>query len=108
MMVKLVCLFCVYTDSLVYYNHAPSMVNNYTQCHYIAVGFATVGFNAGDMENFATVPGSNTANVINISSTSNVGIPGMWMFQVNGVQITGIQPEPLVLGCYNSYAWYLI
>ena len=42
------------------------------------------------MEKFATLPGSNTANVVNVSSTSNVGIPGMWMFQVNSVQIIGM------------------
>ena len=51
---------------------------------------ATVGLNAGDaMMNSLTVTGSNTADVINIASTTNIGIQGIWAFQVNQAQITG-------------------
>lgn len=50
---------------------------------------ATVGFNAGDMMNFALVSGSNSADIINIDSTSNVGVPGKWVFQVNQENVTG-------------------
>lgn len=50
---------------------------------------ATVGIDSGDMVNFMSVPGSGTADVINISSTSNVGIPGMWLFQINQTQDQG-------------------
>ena len=49
----------------------------------------TVGLNAGDGETFASVTGTNTPNVINIDSTTNIGIPGMWAFQVNAAQVTG-------------------
>ena len=42
---------------------------------------ATVGINAGDGINFETVTGTNTDAVINIASTTNIGIPGMWAFQ---------------------------
>ena len=40
---------------------------------------AQVGFNAGDGIRFATVP----AEIINIAQTSNVDIPGVWIFQVD-------------------------
>ena len=50
---------------------------------------ATVGLDAGDMMNSVTVTGSNTADVINIASTTNIGIQGIWAFQVNQAQITG-------------------
>ena len=42
---------------------------------------ATVGINAGDGMNFETVTGTNTDAIINISSTTNIGIPGMWAFK---------------------------
>ena len=44
---------------------------------------AQVGFNAGDGNRTATVPASRTADIINIEVTSNVGVPGMWVFQVD-------------------------
>lgn len=44
---------------------------------------AQVGFNAGDGVNYAAVPESRTADIINITTTSNIGIPGVWAFQVN-------------------------
>ena len=44
---------------------------------------AQVGFNAGDGVRFASVPGSQTADIININTTTNVGIPGVWIFQVD-------------------------
>lgn len=48
---------------------------------------AQVGFNAGDGAHFFTVPESQTTAVINISMTSNIGVPGVWVFQVNGDEI---------------------
>ena len=44
---------------------------------------AQVGFNAGDGINFAAVPESRTADIIDIDTTSNIGVPGVWAFQVN-------------------------
>ena len=38
--------------------------------------------NAGDDVNYIIVPTSRTPEIINIDETSNVGIPGVWMFQV--------------------------
>ena len=49
---------------------------------------AQVGFNAGDGVRFLTLPGSQTEAVLNISSTSNVGEPGLWVFRVDGDIVT--------------------
>ena len=43
---------------------------------------ALAGINAGDYINYVTVSGSQTPHIINITKTSNIGIPGVWMFQV--------------------------
>ena len=43
---------------------------------------ALAGINAGDGVNSVTIPGSLTPDIINITQTSNVGIPGVWMFRV--------------------------
>ena len=51
---------------------------------------ATVGLNAGDGVTFETVTGTNTDDIINIASTTNIGIAGLWAFKVNQAQITGI------------------
>ena len=42
---------------------------------------AVAGINC-DNSNFITIPGSRTPDIINIDQTSNVGIPGVWMFQI--------------------------
>ena len=44
---------------------------------------AVVGINAGNGINHITIPGSLTPSIINISQTSNVGIPGVWIFKVS-------------------------
>ena len=44
---------------------------------------ALAGINAGDGINSVTIPGSLTPSIINITQTTNVGIPGIWMFKVN-------------------------
>ena len=43
---------------------------------------ALAGINAGDRSNSYIISGSRTPSIINIARTSNVGIPGVWMFQV--------------------------
>ena len=43
---------------------------------------ALAGINAGDGVNHITIPGSLTPSIINITQTSNIGIPGIWIFQV--------------------------
>jgi len=43
---------------------------------------ALAGINAGNGVNSVTIPGSRTPSIINITQTSNVGIPGVWIFKV--------------------------
>ena len=45
---------------------------------------AQVGYDAGDYINYYTVPGSMTPSIVDIETTSNVGIPGMYVFEVDG------------------------
>ena len=52
---------------------------------------AVVGVNAGDGIQSATVPGSKTQDIIKVATTSNVEIPGMWVFRVNEDISEGIQ-----------------
>ena len=43
---------------------------------------AVVGFNAGDGINSKIISGSMTPSIINITQTSNIGVPGTWIFKV--------------------------
>jgi len=43
---------------------------------------ALAGINAGDGINFESIPGSLSPRIINIAQTSNVDIPGIWIFKV--------------------------
>ena len=45
---------------------------------------AQVGLNAGNDVDFITVEGSLTSDIFNIDQESNVGCPGVFVFQVNG------------------------
>ena len=74
---------------------------------------AQVGFNAGDGVRFASVPGSQTAEIINIDTTSNVGIPGVWIFKVNeqdiGIGALGDDPHfSIVLPESNKVLCYTV
>ena len=44
---------------------------------------AQVGYDAGDSINYYTVPDSMTPSIVDIETTSNIGIPGMYIFQVD-------------------------
>jgi len=48
---------------------------------------AQVGFNKGDGVNFAAINASRTADIINIASTSNVGILGVWIFRISDEEV---------------------
>ena len=45
---------------------------------------AQVGYDAGDSVNYYTINGSMTPSIVDIETTSNVGIPGMYIFEVDG------------------------
>src|SRR5262249_17640789 len=48
---------------------------------------AQVGFDAHDGTNYVSIPESLTANVENVCVMSNVGMPGIYQFQVRGGSI---------------------
>ncbi|NXI90679.1 TECTA protein, partial [Psophia crepitans] len=54
---------------------------------------AHAGFNSGDETNFYNIPGSETAAIINITKTTNVNVPGRWVFQVDKFKVTGVPTE---------------
>ncbi|NXS59617.1 TECTA protein, partial [Brachypteracias leptosomus] len=55
---------------------------------------AHAGFNSGDDTNFYNIPGSQTDAIINITKTSNVKVPGRWVFQVDDFKVTGVPTQP--------------
>ena len=57
---------------------------------------AQVGFNAGDGIRYASVPGSQTPDIINIDTTSNVAIAGVWIFRVDMEEM--VQPPVCTAG----------
>ena len=48
---------------------------------------AQVGFDAGDGLSVYTLPESRTDAIINVTRTSNVGMPGVWVFKVSGPSV---------------------
>ena len=55
---------------------------------------AQIGLNSGDNATYVNVPGSRTSAIINITRTSNILVPGLWMFRLqNGT----MQPRKLQL-----------
>ena len=51
---------------------------------------ALAGMYAGDRVNYVTIFGSRTSNMVNIDETSNIGVPGVWMFKTGeGMYMTG-------------------
>ena len=59
------------------------VVFNYEDIQWGSDG-TTVGFNAGDQLQFIALPESLTAEgVLNLENTTNVGIPGVYIFKVD-------------------------
>ncbi|KAK2168445.1 hypothetical protein NP493_1225g02057 [Ridgeia piscesae] len=57
---------------------------------------AQVGFNAGDGRRYFSVPGSRTASIVNVETTSNVGLRGRWVFRIDeaDVVVAGSKLKP--------------
>lgn len=49
---------------------------------------AQAGFDAGNTIDFTVIEGSFTDDIINIEELSNVNWPGMFVFQVNGKEVS--------------------
>lgn len=45
------------------------------------------GFNAGDGQRYFNIPGSRTADMAEVETTTNVGVPGRWAFRIDGAQV---------------------
>lgn len=45
------------------------------------------GFNAGDGKRYFNIPGSRTADVVNVEGTTNVGYPGRWVFRIDDAHV---------------------
>ena len=84
------------TSSFVIYNYADIQWTTTTN----ADRHAQVGFDNGDGVNYYQVPGALNQSVININETSNIGIPGKWVFKVDGAQI--IEGEVDINECLNT------
>ena len=57
------------------------MIFLYDDIQWAEYGYeAVAGMNAGDNVNHITIPGSMTLSILNITETSNVGVPGVWIF----------------------------
>ncbi|XP_055334311.1 uncharacterized protein LOC129585591 [Paramacrobiotus metropolitanus] len=65
---------------------------NYNKIEWVSYGgiYAFGGFNRFDGHYFRMLDGSGTANVGNIVTTSNTGVPGRWIFRVDGDTVTSI------------------
>ena len=57
---------------------------------------AQVGFNAGDGLRYAAIPQSQTSEILNIASTSNIGSPGVWVFRTD-------EDAVVIAGCSDLY-----
>ncbi|XP_068098421.1 uncharacterized protein, partial [Hyperolius riggenbachi] len=79
------------------YNYAdiqwPSVVNGSIQEGRTALAGLNSGFNSG----YYTIPGSMTPSIRNISSTSNVNVPGRWAFKMDQ-----LHPEDIAGNIDNS------
>ena len=60
------------------------------------------GFNAGDGERFFSIPGSQTSAILNVFNTTNIGVPGLWVFRVDLNSIA--EPENISMFPFNC-AW---
>lgn len=73
-----------------------SSMSTLTQCHVCTYNLldqshsAQAGFNKGDGINSFALPGSGTNEILFLSNTSYVNMPGVWIFQVDGNESVSI------------------
>ncbi len=49
---------------------------------------AQAGFDAGNLMDFVEIPGSRTMAILDLCTTSNVSMPGIWRFSVRGGEVS--------------------
>ncbi|XP_069114894.1 sushi, nidogen and EGF-like domain-containing protein 1, partial [Argopecten irradians] len=65
-------------------------VQSFVMFHYLKLDWADnawVGFNAGDGVTNYTIEGSPSDDIVNLVTKSNVGVPGKFLFRVDGYDI---------------------
>ncbi|KAG2462125.1 SNED1 protein, partial [Polypterus senegalus] len=64
---------------------------------------AQAGFNAGDGTRYFNIPGSRTEDIVDVEETTNVGVPGRWVFRIDDahVQMGGCNDSD-IKECENS------
>ena len=48
---------------------------------------AQAGFDAGNLHDFVALPGSFTMSILNLCTTSNVGVTGVWRFRIRNGEV---------------------
>ncbi|MCB1888576.1 MAG: hypothetical protein KDH20_13300 [Rhodocyclaceae bacterium] len=68
---------------------------------------AQAGFDAGDGVNFFTLPGSQTASVLDLKNTTNVagGPAGLWTFAIRSGGLPGSTPSNPLMPVINQSGW---
>jgi hypothetical protein len=68
---------------------------------------AQAGFDAGDHQNFFTLPGSRTSAVLDLKNTTNVagGPAGLWVFSVRQGGLPGSTPENPLMPEVSEAGW---
>ena len=68
---------------------------------------AQAGFDAGDGVNFFTLPGSQTSDVLQLASTTNIpgGPAGLWVFSVRSGGLPGSTPANPLMPTQTQVGW---
>ena len=53
----------------------------------VVISLPQVGFDAGDGENFYSIPESRSADIVNVVSATNIDIDGMQLYKLSDAQI---------------------
>ena len=65
--------------------------------------YAQIGFNRGDGIDFGAIPLSGRASVINVSSTSNVGVNGLYIFKISDETIPVVTSKRDIVVIWLQY-----
>ena len=79
------------THSFVIFLYADDLIQ-WSRGNAVGTVDAQAGFNAGDGTRNFTVEGSQTPSIVNIETTSNVGVPGKYVFRVDDTTVATPPP----------------
>ncbi|XP_072180112.1 alpha-tectorin-like [Diadema setosum] len=95
------------TFSAVFFNYetvkwTAGLINNGDP--YTGLGgddLAQIGFNGGDGRQYYAIPVSRSPEVVNVVETSNIGVPGRFVFGVDRPEIVDVQCKTSVMPIYR-------